>query len=557
MILSQPTAADLAAFGAAVTVIGSGPVGLAAAVALAGKGVKVMVLESGREAPDPAAQALSEAENLDPAHHYPPVTTVARRMGGTSNLWGGRALPFDPVDLAPRPWLSPELAEGWPVGWEEIAPYLGAASAWFGAGAPVYEAPLPGVTADDAFAFTTLERWSNVQRSQVLHRAALDGPGIAVALGVTVTGFDYDPSGRIAALAVHLEGDGPVRLPVAEVILAAGGNESTRLLLSEQARHPDLFGGPEGPLGRYYMAHVNGQIADIIYDNEPLHRAMNFHVDAHGSYVRRRFTASPATQEAERLPNLAFWPVVPPIANVAHRSGPLSAVFLGLSLGPVSRRLVAEPIRLKHVGPPPYRRGRHVANMLRDLPRTVGFVPWFLWHNRFAKMRLPGFFLPNPARRYGLEYHAEHLPHATSRLTLAETADRTGLKRLRIGIRFTEEDAAGVIRAHDALEAWLTRNQLARLDYRAPPEGRAALVLEEAYHGTHQVGTIRMGRDRTRAVVNRDCTAFDVPNLHLATTAILPSSGQANPTMTAVMLALRLADRLAMAGDARAGGGNG
>ena len=160
-------------------------------------------------------------------------------------------------------------------------------------------------------------------------------------------------------------------------------------------------------------------------------------------------------------------------------------------------------------------------------------------------MRLPGFFLANPARRYGLEYHSEQLPRPDSRLTLAETSDRLGLAHLRIDLRFSEEDAASVVRAHDALENWLERNRLARLDYRMARADRAAAVLEGAYHGTHQVGTIRMGADRREAVVDGDCRAFDVPNLHVVSTAVLPTSGQANPTFTAVQLGLRLAERLA------------
>src|SRR5207342_2907327 len=131
-----------------------------------------------------------------------------------------------------------------------------------------------------------------------------------------------------------------------------------------------------------------------------------------------RLVPSEASQEQDRLPNVAFWPVVPPIADPSHRSGPLSAVFLALSAAPIGRRLIAEPIRLKHVGGPPYRRGAHLANLLRDPGRTLGFAPWFLWKTKRAQPRLPGLFLRNPARRYGLEYHTEHLPHPESRLTL-------------------------------------------------------------------------------------------------------------------------------------------
>ena len=56
-----------------------------------------------------------------------------------------------------------------------------------------------------------------------------------------------------------------------------------------------------------------------------------------GLPVRRRLTPSEATQGKQRLANVAFWPVVPPIRNAAHRSGLLSAVFLALSVAPLGR----------------------------------------------------------------------------------------------------------------------------------------------------------------------------------------------------------------------------
>lgn len=556
MIESDPGFERLAGFGADVTVIGAGPVGILTALALRAKGFRVLMLESGRAGPEPAITALSEAERYDPDFHHRPETAAARRLGGTSSLWGGRCLPFDPIDFEDRPWLG---LGAWPIAAADLAPFLEAATEGLGAGRAVFREPLAGVAADPAFDFEALERWTNVPRTEALHRAALAGDAdLLVALGATVLGFDQDETGRIATLDLHLEGAGRGKLAIpgrdggtdavgGRVILAAGGNQSTRLLLAAQRRRPELFGGTDGPLGRFYMGHVNGSIADIVFENQALHDGLAYHVDANGSYVRRRLTPSPATQGAAGIANVAFWPVVPAIADPDHRSGPLSAVFLALSVGPVARRLLAEPIRLKHAGPPPYRRGPHVWNVLRDLGATIGFAPAFLWRNRVARMRLPGFFLTNPGRRYGLEYHSEHLPGAESRLTLGETTDRLGMPRLVHDLRFSEADADSVLKAHDALEGWLTRGGLGRLEYYAPPEGRAAGVFAEARHGTHQVGTIRMGADRTSAVVDAECRAFDVANLFVVSTAVLPTSGQANPTLTAVQLGLRLADRLAKA----------
>ena len=316
----------------------------------------------------------------------------------------------------------------------------------------MFEAGIAGLEADPAFRFDRLERWTNEPRIQRLHRAALaDAPGAAgglvVALHATVLGFRYrdgggdggDDGGRIAGIELDLGGirGGGARgeLAVAEgvpVILAAGGNASTRLLLLEQARAPRRYGGAGGPLGRFYMGHLSGEIADVVFLDRRLHDGLDYHVDAHGSYVRRRLWPAAATQAADGLANVAFWPVVPRIAGAEHRSGPLSAVFLALSVGPLGRRLIAEPVRLKHLGAPPWRRGAHLRNVLLDAPRTLGFAPAFLWKHKVAKMRLPGFFLRNRALRYGLEYHAEQLPDPSSRLGLGERLDGLGQRRLRI-----------------------------------------------------------------------------------------------------------------------------
>lgn len=548
MLLASPDLETLAATPCDVTVIGAGPVGLNLALALVDKGQRVLVLESGDKGPTDAAQDLAADELHTPDTHYTPRITVARRLGGASNLWGGRCVPFDAIDFAPRPWL--EDLPDWPVTAADLAPYLAPACAALGAGEAVFHDPVPGLdTNPPGFETDRLERWTNQPRAQVVHQDRIEtDPNLVVALGVTVTGMDHGTGDGVTALhlwsPVWPAGSETPKLPVRQVVLAAGGNASTRLLLALQAETPALFGGAEGPLGRYYMGHVNGQIADIVFENDALHDAMNFYVDAHGSYVRRRITPTDATQAEQGLANVAFWPVVPEISQAEHRSGPLSAVFLALGMPGLGARLIAEPIRLKHMGPKPWKRGPHLRNVLGDLLRTASFVPWFLWNRHVARHRIPGFFLENPGKRYGLEFHSEHLPGAESRLTLSDAPDASGLRRLAIDFRFSERDVETVLRAHDVLEAALTASGLGRLVYRYEGAARAEGVLVEARHGNHQVGTIRMGSDATRGIVDGWGTSFDLPNLHVASTAILPTSSQANPTLVALQIGLRLADRL-------------
>lgn len=526
-----------------VVVIGSGPVGLGLAVDLARRGIPVTVLESGEGAANPVVQQLSDAQLTDARRHDEMAVAVARRLGGTSNLWGARCLPFDPIDFTPRAFVDAR----WPIGHADLAPYWHRAVQSTASGADRFETgPLLGREADDSFTVDRLERWANVQAAQNVHAEAIRSlPALEVRTRCTVTEIKM-ASGRADGLTVaHSLSGETVDIAADTIVVAAGGIETTRLLLAARKVHPAIFGGPDGPLGRHYMGHLIGEIADVTFASNDISRAFDFHVDEHGSYVRRRLVASDRTQIDNQLLNCAFWPVVAPVADPRHRSAILSMVYLALSIGPLGRMIVAEAIRRRHALDKPHRIAAHIRNLIVGAPSAAAFAAQFFWRRYFRPERLPGFFVQNAANRYGLFYHSEQAPHPDSRVFLTDRVDRLGLPKLEIDLRFSDQDVDSVVRTHDMLDQWLRKVGMGALHYRMPQEARGAAVMAQAAHGTHQVGLTRMAADRTRGVVDADLACFDVPNLFLATTAVLPTSGQANPTLTAVALALRLGDRLA------------
>jgi choline dehydrogenase-like flavoprotein len=60
----------------------------------------------------------------------------------------------------------------------------------------------------------------------------------------------------------------------------------------------------------------------------------------------------------------------------------------------------------------------------------------------------------------------------------------------------------------------------------------------------HLVGGCRMGRSAADGVVDACQRTFAVPNLYLVDGSVLPTQGSANPALTIMALAARVADHL-------------
>ena len=525
----------------AVTV-GGGPAGLSFALEMAAHGKSVLVIESGGLAPDDDQQELSVADLVDPQSHEDMRIAVARRLGGTSNLWAGRCVPYDPIDFAKRP--SIKNAE-WPIGLDEISPYYQRASWYLSGGQNKFADGLEGLSIeDDTFSFDRLERYSNCPAIQVGHSDAIRyNPNIDIRLNATLTDISFGENGEVELIRVSRPDGVTVEIETKTLILACGGLETTRQLLIAQRKHPHLFGGSKGPLGKNYMGHVTGEIADITFENRVLEKGLKFYLDDDGTYIRRRLVPSDEVQLRNNLTNVAFWPVVPPIADAAHGSGILSLLFLALSTQPIGSMFIAEAIRKKHV-PDGVPKLPHCFNVLKELPQAAVFGFSFLYKRYLSSSRIPGFFLLNPGHRYGLSYHAEQIPNERSRVYLSDKKDKFSNPRLTIDLQFCEEDAVPILRSHELLSDWLERHDLGKIEYRQSKSLAIETIVDIATHGTHQIGLARMGQTSQTAIVDPNLRTFDSPNLYVLSSAVFPSSGQCNPTLTIVAMGLRLTQHL-------------
>jgi len=65
-----------------------------------------------------------------------------------------------------------------------------------------------------------------------------------------------------------------------------------------------------------------------------------------------------------------------------------------------------------------------------------------------------------------------------------------------------------------------------------------------SFKGEDVTGATRMASDKENGVVDSNCKMHDVDNLYIAGGSVMPKAGWANPTLTIIALALRLADHL-------------
>ena len=60
----------------------------------------------------------------------------------------------------------------------------------------------------------------------------------------------------------------------------------------------------------------------------------------------------------------------------------------------------------------------------------------------------------------------------------------------------------------------------------------------------HHIGTTRMHDSPHHGVVDRDCKVHGISNLYVGSSAVFPTSGHSNPTLTIIALCMRLSDKL-------------
>jgi choline dehydrogenase-like flavoprotein len=559
MIEDMSRLAGDAGVSADVAVVGAGPAGIVTALELAGRGFKVLLIESGGRSFDSAVQQLSDAAEWDHHRHAPMSIAVRRQVGGTSVIWGGRCVPYDPVDFDVRPLAG---SVSWPVTYDEMRGYFQRASDWCVCGRAVFSTTqmthlpremIPGLV-DGEVTSSSLERWSLPTNFGKVYLDRLEqSPQVRVLTGLTCLSAVCVPeTQQVDYLDCRTTSGKVVRVSAKAYVLACGGLESTRLLLASTGADGRELGNQSDHLGQWYMGHLEGVVANVRLSTPPGSTIYDYEQDIDGVYIRRRWAFTREFQLAQDLPNIASWLTNPELPDARHGNGTLSFIYLALT-SPLGPKMLPDAQRLSLTGTEvpgaPYgrtvisRRSSHLRNIVNQPYSTARFMVGFGARRFLVRgRRPPGFFAWNKMNVYPLQYHGEQLPNPNSRVSLSREVDALGMRKLNIDLRFSDADVDGVVRAHQHWDDYLRSSGVGRLEY-LHSDVHAA-VADRLGGGFHQIGTTRMSATPAGGVVDKNLAVHGVENLFVASSSSFVTSGQANSTFMVVAFAVRLADHL-------------
>ena len=124
----------------------------------------------------------------------------------------------------------------------------------------------------------------------------------------------------------------------------------------------------------------------------------------------------------------------------------------------------------------------------------------------------------------------ELLPHADNRVTLADERDQYGMPIARFDHSLAENDRRNMAYSTAVIG-----------DILHAADAQDVLTI---HRYAHLIGGCRMGTGPENSVVDLNQRSWAVPNLYLADGSVCPTQGSANPALTIMALASRLADHL-------------
>jgi choline dehydrogenase-like flavoprotein len=545
VVIDSRTAAIDSVVEADICIIGAGPAGITLAREFIGSGVRVVMLESGRFEYDERIQSLGEGEVNSQYFGADALATGRRRQfGGTPNRWVyttepgdgrlyARCVPPEALDFEPHA-DQPSLC--WPFSFDQLRPFYQRGQTVWNSGRFDY--------AVDTWAgdLRPLELENGVLKTRICQHGPndvfilryrddlLSSENIDLYLGCTAVALESNGAADRARNLRVARGDGRTFSVAAETyILACGGVENVQMLLSSDVTQPGAEGNRHDTIGRYVTDHPEFRVGSIFTSNPDVYEQLALYdIRWVGQHMVSGFlTIAEEVKRSEKLLNMsvALSPRGPGFGTEAHRA------IAGL----------AHAIRHREA---PSRLSADIGSILRSpVDATAALLRRNAGH--YAETR-GGWSRPEANRKQfraiELWSEVEQTPHRDNRLTLTNDRDWLGRKKLRFDHCWSEVDRQNIQRSIKIFTAEIEATGVGRVQPWSDLEGPS----RPRFSGLHHpMGGTRMHVDPRLGAVDQNCLVHGLSNVYVAGSSVFPTGiGYANPTLTLLALAVRLADHL-------------
>lgn len=534
-----------------VCIVGAGPVGLVLSREL-GEGFSILILESGSDdqAPEnPPLLGETTGEPFEPLEEGraagPAGTASIWNSEITRDRWGARYGLLQPSDFERREHVP---YSGWPFDRGHLDPYYERAATACGLG-PFEDDPERWRVSRRA---TPLELGDEVETRVVRYgpRSAFTeeyaawaraAPKVTICLNARALEIQSDDSGRATGIDGASSPGRTFGVRARIFVLAAGGIENARLLLVSQGQEPEGLGNRNDLVGRFFTDHPTAGYRLLLAGRETAKRLTFYDtLLRNGDVAQGALRLTDATLLSEGLLNSGsiLAPAIDRQMQALESAGALAGALrsksvpddalenlrrVGLGLDAVATSAARRAIE-KTAGLEPVGRVWPTTRLLNTL--GIGHISGW--------SRLPAAHLRYKA--FGVFQMIELAPDPDRRVTLSPTKDEFGQPLPRLHWFVTERERDSMRRTQEILGKAFARAGVGRLTGLEDPE-----VFPTAHH---HLGTTRMSADEKHGVVDEHGVVHGMTNLFVAGTSTFPTGGYINPTLTAVALTIRLAERI-------------
>ena len=508
-----------------VCIVGAGASGITLALEFLNAPFNVALVESGGLKFNHKTQLLYRGENIG-RPYFDVEFTKQRYFGGATNKWYGRCRPFDHIDFEKRPWVP---YSGWPFGRDELDPFYARAHKICQIGPYNYDPrywesemkralSLEGTGIETKiFQFSPPTRFGQEYLNKIK-----TAQNLKTFLYANAVSISLDLNGRGVDSIKFKTLNGKAFKVMAKIfILAASALENTRLLLVSNNIHKNGIGNRHDLVGRFFMEHpyifCGVMVSNLPIENSDYYKVLDYNSSKSNQGIMGALGFTDDMMTREQLLNASAFFVRRKDYKVDDRY---------FTKGSLSLTQVMDT--LNHTSAPGFKFFRNIKTVLQQGENTFNII--------LKRMR----GLIDHKSWVAIQTQIETVPNPDSRVTLSGKKDYLGVNKLVLDWQLTQQDLDSFRKFQKILFDKLRRKGYAVRELRHELDETGWPVTMKI--GKHHMGTTRMHNEPKKGVVDSNCRVHGVDNLYIAGSSIFPTSGQANPMLTIVALAIRLAD---------------